>query len=158
MLNRLPRQLPPLSMMLDDIGNPTNKEIARAICMKEATVRKWRKHDQAPHAVMLALFWLTKWGVAAVDAEAHNAAVMSAGIARERLTRIGELEGRIQRLGRIAQFGSANDPGPGVFPLPTMLASGSTAVKHLEQPSEKPGSSDGTTTRSTQQPCDLQQG
>ena len=82
MLNRLPRQLPTLEMMIEDIGNPSSTAIARALCVHEETVRKWRRQGHAPHPAMLALFWITRWGMSAVDCEAHNAAVMSAGLAR----------------------------------------------------------------------------
>lgn len=120
MLNRLPMTLPPFQMMLDDIGAPTVKEIARALKVSETTVRKWLRNDNAPHPVMLSIFWVTRWGVSVIDCEAHNAAVMSAGQARERQEMVESLEKRIQRLTQIANFGSANDPAPGVVPLASM--------------------------------------
>ncbi len=117
MLNRLPRHMPPFTAMLADIGSPSVKEIARALQVKETTVRKWLREDQAPHPVMLAVFWITRWGVSAIDCEAHNAAILQAGLARSRQDQIESLESRIQRLAQIASFGSANDPAPGVVPL-----------------------------------------
>jgi hypothetical protein len=63
---------------------------------------------------------MTRWGVSAIDCDAHNAAVLSASIARNRQEQIDSLEGRIQRLAQIANFGSANDPAPGVVPLASM--------------------------------------
>lgn len=114
MLNRLPSQTPPLWLMLEDIGSPSPKDVAKSLGVSEAMVKKWIKHDSAPRAILLAVFWLTKWGMSAVDAEAHNAAIMSAGLARARLSEIERLQGAMHRLGRIAQFGSANDPAPGV--------------------------------------------
>ena len=158
MLNRLPRQMPPLSAMLDDIGNPTNKEVARAVCISEGTVRKWLKLDRAPHAAMLALFWVTRSGISAVGAEARNAAVMSATLASSRLRRIGELESSLNRLGRIAQFGSANDSTPETLsPRPAVnrdlidpTDQAQPVKKLVQQTPQKPGS--------TEQPCGLRRG
>lgn len=133
MLNRLPTHVPPLRMMLDDIGAPTVKEIARALKVSEPTVRKWLKNDIAPRPVMLAIFWLTRWGMSAIDCEAHNAAVMSAGQARERQEKVNHLEERIQRLTRIAVFGSANDPASGVVPFISVpIGAGSDAQTSVE--------------------------
>lgn len=120
MLNRLPRFMPPLSVMLSDIGSHSVKEIAWALQVSESSVRKWLRQDQAPHSVMLAVFWLTRWGVSAIDCEAHNAAIMSAGLARSRQDEIERLETKIHKLARIGDFGSANDPDPAVIPLGTV--------------------------------------
>lgn len=139
MLNRLPRHLPPLQTMLDDIGSPSVKEIARALQVHESTVRRWLRDDHAPHPVMLAVFWITRWGLSAVDCEAHNAAVMSAGIARNRLEQIESLESRIRRLAQIATFGSANDPEPGVVPLAANAQTRTTDEKTNIETEFQPG-------------------
>ena len=73
MLNRLPRQMPPLDVMLADIGNPTTREVARALDVTERTVRRWLSHGTAPRPVMLALFWVTSWGLSATDCETSTA-------------------------------------------------------------------------------------
>jgi hypothetical protein len=152
MLNRLPRQVPPLSVMLDDIGRPSPRELARAFDVTERTVRRWIAHDEAPMTVLLALFWLTRWGISAADAEAHNAAVMSAATARALRTQVDDLLARLERMGRIADFGCANDPAPGVtLPPGTVEATGADRPEVRENT--------GTTERmnggETQQPCGL---
>ena len=129
MLNRLPKptQLPPLQWMLDDIGNPTAQALARALGVTRRTVERWRKAGHAPRAAMLAIYWLTRWGMDAVHCEAHNAAQLHAGMS-DCLKREGErlkaeietLNAKLARLGRIADFGSANDPASGVE-LPAKL-------------------------------------
>lgn len=128
MLNRLPRQVPPLSMMLDDIGRPSPRELARAFDVTERTVRRWIADDSAPLTVLLALFWLTSWGISAVDAEAHNSAVMSASMVRVLRGQVSDLKARLDRLGKIADFGAANDPAPGVMLAP--VATPVRAVQH----------------------------
>ena len=158
MLNRLPRHMPPLAIMLDDIGSPTAKEIARAFLVSESTVRVWLKKERAPHPVMLAIFWLTRWGISAVDCEAHNAAIMSAGQARERQERVEILENRIERLGRIAQFGSANDPIPEVAAYAPISEAASMTAEMTFQKGKKVSSTDATKPGSTKQPCGLRHG
>ena len=156
MLNRLPRQLPLLSDLLNDIGNPEPKAIAKSLQVSERTVRMWLKQDHAPHAAMLALYWLTKWGRSEVDCEAHNAAVMSATMARARLDRINELQGQIKRLGQIAQFGSANDPADGVVGVARVTDTVDEPAFAVVQPLEKLKPTSSLKLNSTQQPCGLQ--
>ena len=114
MLNRLPGQVPPLSMMLDDIGRPTPRALARAFDVTERTARRWIATENAPLAVLLALFWLTRWGVSAIDAEAHNAAVMHAAMVMALRTEVDVLQRKLKRIGQIGDFGAANDPELGV--------------------------------------------
>jgi hypothetical protein len=78
MLNRIPRSIPPLSMMLDDLGRPRTAALARALDVSPSTARRWIAADHAPRTVLIGLFWLTSWGRSAVDCEAHNAAVLHA--------------------------------------------------------------------------------
>ena len=66
-----PRHLPQLLTMLDDI--PANdKEIAKHLGLSLTTFKKYRRNEQAPRPVMLALFWLTSWGMGTIDAELVN--------------------------------------------------------------------------------------
>ena len=120
MLNRLPRatQMPPLSCMLDDIGRPRPRDLARALGVSERAVRRWQDQDHAPLPVMLAIFWLTRWGHSAVDSDAHNAAVLHAVAAEGARREVAALTEKLARLGQIADFGAANDPAQGVA-LPT---------------------------------------
>lgn len=68
--------------MLDDIGRPSPANVARALGVSTRSVRRWIAADAAPVPVLAALFWLTRWGVSSVDAEAHNAATLAAGYVR----------------------------------------------------------------------------
>lgn len=82
MIRRLPGQLPPLSLMLDDIGRPSPASIARALGVSARSVRRWIATDAAPRPILAALFWLTRWGVSQVAADAHNSATLAAGYVR----------------------------------------------------------------------------
>lgn len=101
MLNRLPVQIPPLWMLIDDIGNPPPKRVAKALGVTERTVKQWIRADAAPRPVMLSLYWLTRWSRSAVHCEAHNAAVMHAGMVGCLRRDIELLNARLDRLGRI---------------------------------------------------------
>lgn len=114
MLARLPKATPPLSIMLADIGSPSADGLAGAFGVTPKTAQSWISADHAPLPVLLAIFWLTRWGTSEIDARAHNDAVM-AGIEANRLRKeIEEIQALLAAVGRIADFGSANDPAPGI--------------------------------------------
>jgi hypothetical protein len=110
MLNRIPTTYPPLSMMLDDIGNPSSQQLARALRVPIDLVETWREDDQAPHLVMVSLFWLTRWGRDAVDCEATNLVRVYHGLARARELEAGRLRDELARLCVLGDFGAANAP------------------------------------------------
>ena len=57
--------------MVDDVP-ATPAQIARHLGITPATLQRYRTTDSAPQAVRLALFFETRWGRSAADAEAHN--------------------------------------------------------------------------------------
>jgi hypothetical protein len=68
--------------------------------------------NEAPRAVMLALFWLTSWGQQWANVDAFNDAQAQRQLANAFRRRNDELEKQIAHLARIADFGAANDPSP----------------------------------------------
>lgn len=104
--------------MLDDIGSPNAQELGQLMHVSTATARRWIKADQAPRPVMLAVFWLTRWGMSLVDAEAVNAARLHAAVAASLRLEIEVLKAKLQRLGTIGHFGAANDPAPEAPSIP----------------------------------------
>lgn len=123
-LGYIPHQVPPLSMLLDDLGNPPARVIARAVGVSERTVQRWIADDSAPRSVLLALFWVTRWGQSVVHAEAHNSARMWAGFARALQDELQQIRSQLAKLGEIGHYGSSNDPLPGVatagIPAPSL--------------------------------------
>jgi len=81
MLTTLPTHIPPLSILIDNIG-ARPAQIAHALGTSERSVRRWISKDQAPQSVMLALFFCSTWGRSAVHCEAENAARLYTGLAR----------------------------------------------------------------------------
>jgi len=110
MLNRLPRQLPALSLMLDDIGAPSADQVAKALQVSVHQVRAWRRLDQAPHTAMLAIFWLTQWGMSLVECEAINVANLHMGMASALTREVETLRAELARVISLGDFGCANAP------------------------------------------------
>ncbi|MGA8787255.1 MAG: hypothetical protein WB542_18165 [Polaromonas sp.] len=104
--------LPALSLMLADLP-AHHDQIARHLGISPRTLANYVRAGQAPRAVMLALFWETRWGRSAADTEAANFAAIHyrrAQITERRnaalLHQIGVLEGELTQAGN----GAANAP------------------------------------------------
>ena len=108
MLNRLPKTIPALSLLLDDIGSPSSDQVGHALQVSARQVNAWRKADEAPRSVMLSLFWLTRWGMSAVDCQAYNDAQLAHSLARAHATEASNLRVELARIISIADFGCAN--------------------------------------------------
>lgn len=158
MLNRLPAHLPPLWMLIDDIGRPSARKIAKALDVTERTVQRWIKADKAPRAAMFALFWLTRWGHSAVHCEAHNDAILQASIARNLSDQLKRLQSQLEHVARIADFGAANDPAESVRARKSTSGAPQLHRQTVAKPTKKTGLNRSSKTRETKQPRGLQRG
>ena len=171
MLTLIPKYVPPLSMMLAGMANPKPRELARALGVTERTVRRWLCADHAPRTVMLALFWLTRWGQSAVDCHTHNSATLSAAVAANLRHEVETLNAKVARLARLGDFGAANDPAPGAALAPLAPAALHEATPELGRKRRTPpdpkagsatgatiGTTKGTTAEKTKQPRGFQRG
>jgi len=68
---RAPSQagLPDLATLLADLP-ASPQQIAHHLGVSLATLERYRRANEAPRAVMLALFWESRWGRSAADCEA----------------------------------------------------------------------------------------
>lgn len=106
-----PTQLPPLSILIDDLaGSRTPEAIANHLDVSALTVRRWMAQDGAPRAAMLALFFETRWGLSALDAHAVNLVRTHVGLNMALRRENAALQRRIERLEALGGFGSANSP------------------------------------------------
>lgn len=135
MLQRLPKAMPPLDCLLADIGNPSAPHLAKAMRVTPGTAARWIREGNAPQAVMLALFWLTRWGASMVHANAHNDAALARHAAQIRSREVTMLQAELTRVEEIADFGSANDPSPRVMSILTGQAARTPAPAASQQPS-----------------------
>lgn len=109
-IEHAPAALPYWHTILDDLGRPPVHRIAKVLGIGRRTVYRYHQTGYAPRVVMLALFWLTRWGRSAVHAQATNDAVMAVGLVRGLNDRIRELAGQVEHLQRLGHFASANAP------------------------------------------------
>lgn len=112
MLARCPRPgaLPPLPLILADLGDPSPAELAHALDVAPSTVRRWLAAGAAPLAATLALFWLTSWGRSQVECHAVNDARMLGQVVRSQADELVELRAELARVLQLADFGAANAP------------------------------------------------
>ncbi|MFY7867165.1 hypothetical protein [Roseateles sp.] len=107
MLQLVPKQIPSLSMMLDDLGNPSAAKLAKALGVCRRTVGRWVADDEAPRAAMLAIFWMTSWGISTIHCEAHNAASQTAVLVAALKRANADLQAKLDSL---ANSGSTRCP------------------------------------------------
>lgn len=93
-----PRVIPPLSLMLPDLGSPTAAHLGAFLGVHPRTVRRWLAADAAPRPVMLALYWLTRWGRSAVEAQAVRDAALAHALLRAETTRAAQLAAALSAL------------------------------------------------------------
>lgn len=86
-----PRVMPTLSMMLHDLGSPTDAHLAAFLGVQARTVARWRTQGHAPRPVALALFWLTRWGRSQIDCQAVNDARLAYALAASETARAARL-------------------------------------------------------------------
>jgi len=110
MLKKYPKGMPSLGDMLRNLGEPSTRELAKALGVSERTAREWKRKNTAPRTAMLALFWVTSWGQQWAEADAHNEAQAQRQLAEAFRRRNAELENVIAQLMKIGRFDSANDP------------------------------------------------
>ena len=72
MLAHAPRVLPPLAVVLADIGNPSTADLAVVLDVDVRTIQRWIADDKMPRSAHVALFCLTRWGRSIVDTCAVN--------------------------------------------------------------------------------------
>lgn len=93
-----PRVMPPLALMLEDLGRPTAAQLAAFLGVHPRTVARWIDRGHAPRPVALALYWLTRWGRSQVDAQAVNDARLYYAQARAETTRAAQLAAALDAL------------------------------------------------------------
>ena len=105
---RAPRQLPHLETLLADLAG--RADLARYLGISPRTLTRWRATGAAPRAIMLALFWESRYGVSMIECDAHNAACASAALAASLERECTRLRGLLDRMQRAGAWDSANAP------------------------------------------------
>ena len=66
-------RLPPLAYLLDD-QSESRRKIARHLGVSFRTLQRYQASGNAPRAVYLALWFESRWGMAALHTQAYNEA------------------------------------------------------------------------------------
>ena len=105
-----PDHLPPFSVLVDDLhGDRSPESIGKHLGVSALTVRRWLKADLAPRSAALAIFWDTRWGLSALDAQADNLVRMHVGLNNALRRGNATLRQRIARLEALS-YGASNAP------------------------------------------------
>lgn len=127
------RRLPSLTEMAIDL-QATPAELASYWGVSKSTAYRWLSVGNAPRAAMLALYWLTRWGLSELDADTHNRANVFEGLAQALQRELWRQREDFTRLARIGHYGSANDPLPHVAPLLGLDDAGTLEARRPAKP------------------------
>jgi len=78
-IEQLPVAVPIWQAIMEDLSNPPPKRVARVLGLSTRTIYRYNQTGDAPRVVLLALFWLTRWGRSEVHTRATNDAIMACG-------------------------------------------------------------------------------
>jgi predicted DNA-binding transcriptional regulator AlpA len=109
-IGHAPRSLPVWQTILSDLGNPHPAAVARLLGIGVRTVYRYNRDGQAPRAVCLALFWLTRWGRSEIHCQAVNDCQLAVAYATAMESEVRRLRTELARVLAVGEFGSANDP------------------------------------------------
>lgn len=101
--------MPDWGTMLRDVPAGPG-QLARHLDVSTRTIERYTSAGQAPRAVMLALFWETRWGISQADTDAANQAARFYMLAQSLKRENAQLRQSLERLQRQADFGCANAP------------------------------------------------
>ena len=109
-LHRAPAALPIWQRILEDLGNPHPKEIARVLGLGVRTVYRYNREAQAPRHVCLALFWMTRWGHSQVHCQAVNDCTLAVTYANAIEAELKQARTQLAHVLAISETGAANHP------------------------------------------------
>lgn len=111
MLHTIPKTFPAWSVMVEDLGvSPT--ALAHTLDVTPRTLQRWTADDQAPRCASLALFWVTRWGQSALDADLFNGSMLARAQVAALEREVQRLRYELARVVRAGDFGCANDYAP----------------------------------------------
>ena len=109
-IEHAPRHLPIWHTILEDLADPPAARVARVLGVSRRTVYRYNRTGRAPRPVLLALFWLTRWGRSLVHTQATNDALLACSYVAGLRRQVDELIVEGRRLRALSSYGSANDP------------------------------------------------
>lgn len=107
---RAPTQTPHFLTLLDDLPTRCSRQICRFLGISPATLARWQRTGNAPRLAHLALFWETRWGINALEVDAHNWRLVHLAHIRALEQENEALRDQLARLVALGHTGAANDP------------------------------------------------
>lgn len=104
-----PSTLPAWQLLVMDLGNPRPEALAKFLGLGTRTVYRYHRTGQAPRAVCLALFWMTRWGRGQVHTQAVNDAAVIAGYASSLEAELKTTRAQLAQVLALNGTGAAND-------------------------------------------------
>jgi predicted DNA-binding transcriptional regulator AlpA len=105
-----PRVLPDWHTTISDLGSPKPDELARLLGISRRSVYRYEASGRAPRVVLLALFWLTRWGRSEVECDAVNRAQLATATAAALADELKRARRQLATALRLNATGAANDP------------------------------------------------
>src|SRR5438093_1547124 len=99
-----PTTLPVWQTMLDDLGDPPQR-VARFLGISERSAYRYKQAGYAPKPCQLAVFWLTRWGMSLVDANAVNDARVAVGYVESLRSELERTRAQLTKLELLGSFG-----------------------------------------------------
>lgn len=109
-IKQAPRHLPVWHQILEDLGHPHPRTVAKVLGLGTRTVYRYNRQGSAPRSVCLALYWLTRWGRADVHILATNDALAAVTYAQALDREVQTLRARIETVLALNESGAANQP------------------------------------------------
>jgi hypothetical protein len=109
-IHHAPVSLPIWQTILDDLGDPHPKHIAKVLGVGIRTVYRWNREQHAPRVACLALFWLTRWGRSAVDCQAVNDCHMAMDYANAIERELHQTKTQLGHVLALNGTGASNEP------------------------------------------------
>lgn len=109
-LAQMPQTMPMWQALVMDLGNPPAGVLAQALGLGTRTVHRYTQRNQAPRAVCLALFWMTRWGRSQVHTQAVNDAALAMAYANSLDAELRRTQDQLARALALNATGAANDP------------------------------------------------
>ena len=69
MLTKTPKNLPPLPLILESLGRPHPRVVAKQLGVCERTAWQWQNQGTAPRPAHLALYWVSPYGWELIDSD-----------------------------------------------------------------------------------------
>ncbi len=109
-LGHAPVSLPIWHTILDDLGQPHPRRVAKVLGVGLRTVYRWNRTGSAPRSAALALYWLTRWGRSEVYAQAVRDCQVAVGYALAIESELTKARLQLAHVLALSETGSANDP------------------------------------------------